>query len=168
MCKLCWVLLGQSHNNDNFPIWEGYNEACHFTVSSCANRVELLEKLLVPSAFNTLDVLDQYIYSTASSTSSAYSPTQVVISGNGWCSDGMTCNSAKDQDQYIEVDFNSEVVVEAILVLGTDKSLVTHYSVEYAGSDTEYHSINERTSNKTVSRSMHGYMLSVLVKFSHI
>ena len=110
--------------------------------------------MLVPSAYNQLD---QYIYSNAFSTSPTYSPTQVVISGNGWCSDEMTCNSAKDQDQYyIEVDFNSEVVVEAILVLGTDKSLVTHYSVEYDGSDTEYHSINERTSNKTVSCSMHG------------
>ena len=125
-----------------------------FIVSSCANRVELLEKLLVPSSD---DQLNQYIYSNASSTSPTYSPTQVVISGNGWCSDEMMCNSAKDQDQYyIEVDFNSEVVVEAILVLGTDKSLVTHYSVEYARSDTEYHSINERSSNKTVSCSMHG------------
>ena len=109
--------------------------------------------MLVPSAY---DQLNQYIYSNASSTSPTYSPTQVVISGNGWCSDEMTCNIAIDQDQYIEVDFNSEVVVEAILVLGTDNSLVTHYSVEYAGSDTEYHSINERTSNETVSCSMHG------------
>ena len=150
------LVFAQTVTYDNFPIWEGYNEACHFTVSSCAHRVELLEKLLVPSAFNALDELDHYIYSTASSTSSTYSPTQVVISGNGWCSDGMTCNSAKDQDQYIEVDFNSEVVVEAILVLGIEKSLVTHYSVEYAGSNGEYHRIRERTSNETVSYSIHG------------
>ena len=143
---------------DNFPIWEDYNKTCHFTVSSCANRIELLEKLLVPSAYNKLD---QYISSTASPISTTYSPTQVVISGNGWCSDGMTCNSTKDHDQYIEVDFNSEVVVEAILVLGTEKSLATHYSVKYAGSDREYHRIRERTSNDTVCYSMHAYMLPI-------
>ena len=90
--------------------------------------------------------MDQYIYSTASST---YSPIEVVISGDGWCSDEITCNIAKDQ--YIEVDFSSEVVVEAILVLEIEKSLVTHYSVEYAGSDGEYHQISERTSNESVS-----------------
>ena len=113
--------------------------------------------MLIPST----NELDQYIYSTASSTSSTYSPTQVVISGYGWCSDEMTCNIAKDHNQYIEVNFNSEVVVEAILVLGTEKSLVTHYSVEYAGSDREYHHVRERTSNETVSYSMHAYMLPI-------
>ena len=96
--------------------------------------------------------MDQYINSTDSSPSSNYSihsPTEVVISGNGWCSDEIMCNIA--QDQYIGVDFSSEVVVEAILVLGIEKSLVIHYNVEYAGSDGEYHQINERTTNESVS-----------------
>ena len=82
-------------------------------------------------------------------------PTEVVISGKGWCSDEIECNIAKDQYQYIEVDFNSEVVVEAILVLGVEKSLVTHYNVEYAGLDRVYHRISERTSNESVSCCMH-------------
>ena len=110
--------------------------------------------------------MDQYINSTDSSPSETHSPTEVVISGDGWCSNEITCNIAKNQ--YIEVDFSSEVVVEAILVLGIEKSLVIHYSVEYAGSDGEYHQISERTSNESVSYLngwLHACMLSIPVKF---
>jgi len=109
-------------------------------VSICQNRVELLERLLIPSA------LDRYI--NATSFIQPHLPSEARVSGIGWCSDTLACGSA--EHQFIKVDFGAEVVVEAVAVLRAGGDYVTHYSVEYAGSDERYHCISERMSNETV------------------
>ena len=68
----------------------------------------------------------------------------------GWCSDDLTCNKAGSQ--FIEIDFGAEVIIEAVAILRVGGSFITHYSVEYAGSDRarDYHCISEQTTNESV------------------
>ena len=101
--------------------------------------MELLEELL-PS--------ESGMYITSSSYIPPYLPNETRISGIGWCSADLTCNNAKRQ--FIEVDFGAEVIVEAVAILRVGGSYITHYSVEYAGSDRIYHCIRERISNESV------------------
>ena len=102
--------------------------------------MELLERLLIPSG------LDRYI--TATSFNPPYSPSEARTSGIGWCSDDLTCNSA--ERQFIEVDFGAEVIIEAVAILRAGGGYVTHYSVEYARSDREYHCVSNGISNEFV------------------
>ena len=107
-----------------------------FVVSPCINRIELLEQLR-PS-----------MYLNATSFIPPYSPSEARTSGIGWCSDYLTCNNA--ERQFIEVDFGAEVIIEAVAVLRAGGGYITHFSVEYAGSDKEYQCIRERISNESV------------------
>ena len=102
--------------------------------------MELLEGLLIPSG------LDRYI--NATSFVPPYLPSEARISGIGWCSDDLTCDSA--ERQFIEVDFGAEVIIEAVAILRAGGGFVTHYSVEYAGSDRDYHCISDKVSNASV------------------
>ena len=110
-------------------------------VSPCINRIELLENLLIQG-------LGRYI--NASSFIPPHVPHEVSTSGIGWCSDDPACDNGKSQ--FIEVDFGAEVIIEAIAILRAGGGYVTHYSVEYAGSDEAYHCISNRISNKTVRK----------------
>ena len=106
-------------------------------VSSCINRVELLERLVIPSGF------DRYI--NASSFIPPHGPSEAITSGIGWCS---ACNNR--ESHFIEVDFGAEVVVEAIAILRAGGGYVTDYSVEFARSDGDYHCISEGIPNNIV------------------
>ena len=111
-------------------------------VSPCINRKELLERLVIPSG------LDEYI--NASSFIPPHEPDEVSTSRIGWCSDDPACDNG--ESQFIEVDFGAEVLIEAIAILRAGGGYVTHYSVEYAGSDEEYHCISERIPSNIVRR----------------
>jgi len=76
-------------------------------------------------------------------------PTEVSASRIGWCSDFTTCSSTRNE--YIEIDFAAEVVVEAISIFGAAGSYVTQYNVEYARSDRKFDCVREEKSNKSVS-----------------
>ena len=112
------------------------------TVSSCINRVELLESLLIPG-------LDRYI--NATSFIPPHAPSEARMSGIGWCSDDPACDRS-GENQFIEVDFGAEVVVEAIAILRAGGGYVTHYSVEYTRSYGDYHCISEEIPNNIVSQ----------------
>ena len=112
-------------------------------MSSCINRVELLERLVIPSG------LDEYI--NASSFIHPHVPSEVSTSGIGWCSDNPACDR-NGGSQFIEVDFGAEVIVEAIGILRAGGGYVTHYSVEYASSDGDYHCISEGIPSNNVRR----------------
>jgi len=116
------------------------------------NRVELLETLLISSG------LDRYI--NATSFIQPHLPSEARVSGIGWCSDYLTCDST--ERKFIEVDFGAEVVVEAVAVLRAGGGYVTHYSVEYAGSDRMYRSISERMSSDTVRHYIHCSYIIIL------
>ena len=111
-------------------------------VSQCINRVELLERLLIPSG------LGRNI--NASSFIPPYLPSEVRTSGIGWCSDDLACNN--EESHFIEFDFGAEVIIEAVAILRAGGSYVTHYNIEYAGSDGDYHCIGERVANEFVRR----------------
>ena len=90
-------------------------------------------------------------YFNATSFISPYSPSEATTSGIGWCSADLTCNSA--ERQFIEVDFGAEVIIEAVAILRAGGSYVTHYIVEYAGSNRNYRCV--RISNETVRHYVH-------------
>ena len=113
-----------------------------YIVSPCINRIGLLERLVIPTG------LDEYI--NASSFIPPHVPHEVSTSGIGWCSDDPACDNG--ESQFIEVDFGAEVIIEAIAILRAGGGYVTHYSVEYAGSDEEYHCISERIPSNIVRR----------------
>ena len=114
----------------------------------CISREGLLKKLLLPSELN------RYLNST--SFIPPYSPSEARTSGIGWCTADLTCNNA--ERQFIEVDFGDEVIVEAVAILRAGGSYVTEFSVEYAGSDGDYHCISGLTTDESVSKltSSHG------------
>ena len=112
-----------------------------YIVTPCINRLELLERLLLPSE-------NRYI--TATSFIPPYSPSEARTSGIGWCSNDLICNSNNTERQFIEVDFGAEVIIEAVAILTVGGSYVTHYSVEYAGSDRVYHCVSEQITDQSV------------------
>ena len=84
----------------------------------------------------------------ASSFILPYSPSEAGTSGIGWCPDDLACNNG--ESHFIEFDFGAEVIIEAVAVLRAGGSYVTHYNIEYAGSDRDYHCIGEGVSNEPV------------------
>ena len=101
------------------------------------------------------------MYVNATSFISPYSPSEARTSGIGWCSDDTTCNNSTER-QFIEVDFHNEVIIEAVAIFRAGGSYVTHYSVEYAGSDRDYHCISNGISNKFVRHYIRYYILCML------
>jgi len=93
------------------------------------------------------------MYLNATSFIPPYSPSEARTSGIGWCSDDLTCNNNAER-QFIEVDFGAEVIIEAVAILRVGGGYITHFSVEYAGSDEEYQCIRERISNESVRQYM--------------
>ena len=117
------------------------------TVTKCVNRIGLLdEAFLINPLFGTR--------ANATSSSSPHVPTEVSPSGFGWCSDFTTCASASDE--YIEIDFAAEVVVEAISIFGAAGGYVIQYNVEYARSSGEFSCVKELALNQTVSSQYNG------------
>ncbi|XP_065900341.1 uncharacterized protein [Dysidea avara] len=109
-------------------------------VTQCVNRIGLLDEAsLIHPIFGTR--------ASATSSSSPHVPTEVSPSGFGWCSDFTTCASAGDE--YIEIDFAAEIVVEAISIFGAAGGYVTQYNVEYARSSGEFNCVTEQESNQT-------------------
>ena len=88
-------------------------------------------------------------------------PTEAHASGLGWCSNFTTCTLTGND--YIEVDFAAEVVVEAISMFGAAGSYVTQYSVEYARSNREFHCVSEQEMNQTVSYKYDNSFFSVFL-----
>ena len=124
-----------------------------FIVTQCVNRIGLLGEARL---------IDQIFFgtraATATSSSSPHVPTEAYPSGLGWCSDFTTCTHTGND--YIEVNFTTEVVVEAISMFGAAGSYVTQYSVEYARSNREFNCFSEQESNQTVSSEYYGSFFS--------
>ncbi|XP_065898710.1 uncharacterized protein [Dysidea avara] len=95
--------------------------------------------------FHDTLVTDEQI--TASSFDQLHPPPQARLSGTGWCS-ANTCNT-QQIDEYLQINFGAELVVEAIAVTSNSEGFyVTQYMLEYAGSDGMYeYVIAEASSN---------------------
>ena len=78
-------------------------------------------------------------------------PPQATMSGNGWCAQNM-CTVGSER-QYLQVDFDAEVVVEAIsMERGYYYSnYVTEYYVEYGSNDSQVDRAISKDSNTNVS-----------------
>ena len=96
---------------------------------------------------------------TSTSANEQYKPVKAIKSDIGWCSDYSQCSIT--QDEYIEIDFGAEVVVEAISILQAAGGYVTQYFVEYARSDRVFDCIREQFSNQIVSKDIAHYQILV-------
>ena len=82
-----------------------------------------------------------------------YPPSEVRMSGNGWCAQSM-CTVESESQQYLQVDFGAEVVVEAISVTSIhDDTIdqVTEYQVEYGSDLNHLYCVTSEESNDNVS-----------------
>ena len=102
-----------------------------------------LEKPPLQSLFNSDRI-------TSSSFVPNYPPSEVRMSGNGWCAWSMC--TAGLESQYLQVDFGAAVVIEAIAIASVDDSLyVTKYYVEYGLDIDHLYCAISKESNETVS-----------------
>ena len=104
----------------------------------------------------TLDVEDVYQdvvtdeRITASSFDPYYPPHEARLSGLGWCAESV-CTAAPGR-QYLQIDYGSEVVLEAIAIDTNDEGFyVNEYMIEYAGSDGVINCMVDPVTNSTVS-----------------
>ena len=98
--------------------------------------------------FHDTLVTDEQI--TASSFDQLHPPPQARLSGTGWCS-ANTCNT-QQIDEYLQINFGAELVVEAIAVTSNSEGFyVTQYMLEYAGSDGIYEYVIAEASSNVVS-----------------
>ena len=85
-------------------------------------------------------------------SSSSHPPSEARMSGYGWCADS-TC-PVGSESYYLQVDFGTEVVVEAIAI-GSDYTVfhhyVTKYYVEYGSDKNQGQYAIPEDSNGTVS-----------------
>ena len=122
-----------------------------YIVTHCNDRHPLLDggvvNLEIP--FHLLFPGDRI---TSSSFTSSHPPSQARMSGNGWCAESMC--TVGSGNQYLQVDFGAEVVVEAIAIEGVyNNSLhVTEYYVEYGSDVNQLYCVTSKDSNKTVSK----------------
>ena len=79
-----------------------------------------------------------------------YTPSQARMSGDGWCAQS-TC-TVGSQRQYLQIDFDAEVVVEAISIERARYfHYVTEYYVEYGSNESQVHRAISKDSNTHVS-----------------
>ena len=83
-------------------------------------------------------VSDELIQVSATSHLPHHLPSQARMSGDGWCAN-RTC-TVGSQRQYLQVEFDVEVLIEAISIDSVDESFyVTEYYVEYASDESQFH-----------------------------
>jgi len=87
---------------------------------------------------------------TATSYDPLYPPYEARLSGYGWCAESV-CTAGTSR-QYLQIDYGSEVVLQAIAIDTNDYGLyVKEYMIEYAGSDGVMDCVVDPISNSTVS-----------------
>ena len=90
-------------------------------------------------------------------------PSDARMSGNGWCADS-TC-PVGSESHYLQVDFGTEVVVEAIAI-GSDHTVyqnyVTRYYVEYGSDENQGQYAIPEDSNGIVSYVFVSIKLSIM------
>ena len=86
---------------------------------------------------------------TSSSFIENYSSSEARMSRNGWCTESV-CDGVED-NQYIQVDFGAEIVVEGIAIDHVGGVYVTEYYVEYGSDVNELHCVISEESNGSVS-----------------
>ena len=107
-------------------------------------------------------VTDASITATLSKYSSQL-PSEARMSGGGWCADS-TC-PVGSESHYLQVDFGTEVVVEAIAI-GSDytvyQNYVTKYYVEYGSDENQGQYAIPEDSNGIVSYVFVSIKLSIM------
>ena len=88
---------------------------------------------------------------TSSSSSPYHPPSEVRMSGDGWCAQSMC--TVQSESHYLQVDFGAEVVVEAIEIANVYDGIVhvTKYQVEYGSNLNQLYCVNSKESNETSS-----------------
>ena len=82
---------------------------------------------------------------------SPHPPSEARMSGDGWCAQSM-CTVGSESQEYLQVDFGAEVVVEAIAIASVDESFyVTKYYVEYGLDVDHLYCMFSEESNDVVS-----------------
>ena len=116
------------------------------TATPCNHRQPLLDSGIIDSEV-PFYLHDDRI--TSSSSAPSHSPSEVTMSGNGWCAQPQSTCTVGSESYYLQVDFGAEIVVEAISIgsVNNDSLRVTEYYVEY-GSDVNqlYCVISEESS----------------------
>ena len=81
-----------------------------------------------------------------------YTPSKARMSGDGWCAENM-CTVGSER-QYLQINFDVEVVVEAISIERVDSrryNYVKEYYVEYGSNESQVHRAISKDSNTRVS-----------------
>ena len=87
---------------------------------------------------------------SASSSMEGYTPTEARMSGYGWCADSICSVGSKRQS--LQINFDAEVVVEAISIERNKYfHYVKKYYVEYGSNERQIHRAISKDSNTTVS-----------------
>ena len=69
-------------------------------------------------------------------------PREARMMGKGWCADRVDMGAVESANQYLQVDFGAELIVEAISIGNVNGSFhVTRYYVEYASNTKELHHV---------------------------
>ena len=84
---------------------------------------------------------------TSSSFFGNYTPSEVRMSGEGWCAGTSICEIESD-NHYLQIDFGAEIVVEAIAI---DSAFVTEYYVQYGLDVNELYCVISEEFNGSVS-----------------
>ena len=90
----------------------------------------------------------------ATSFTGDYTPSKARMPDDGWCAESM-CTVGSER-QYLQVNFGTEVVVEAIVIkTPTDYPIRYHYvreyHVEYGSNESQSYLVISEDSNTTVS-----------------
>ena len=120
------------------------------TATPCSHRQPLLDNdiidLEVPFYLHDNQI-------TSSSSAPSHSPSEVTMSGNGWCAQPQSTCTVESESHYLQVDFGAEIVVEAISIgsVNNDSLHVTEYYVEYGSDVNQLHCVTSEDSNGIVS-----------------
>jgi len=109
----------------------------------CRTPINLLDNEI----FDYQLVIDERI--TASSFDPLHPPSQARLSGSGWCF-ANACNT-QPGNEYLQIDFGAELVVEAITVANISGGHVKQYKLEYAEANSIYEYVNSEATNSIVS-----------------
>ena len=74
-----------------------------------------------------------------------YPPHEARMLGKGWCADTVDMGAVESANQYLQVDFGAELIVEAISIGSVNGSFyVTRHYVEYASNTEEFHRVGAK------------------------
>ena len=120
------------------------------TATPCNHRQSLLDRDVIDLEV-PFYLRDHQI--TSSSSILSHLPSEVTMSGNGWCAQPQSTCTVGSEGHFLQVDFGAEIVVEAISIgsVYNDSLHVTEYYIEYGSDVNQLYCVISEESNEIVS-----------------